>query len=126
MLLLTGPWQNIFLFMGGLATVISLWAFFRLPETLQPENRRPLSFKSVIGRLPHRLLTNRVGILLWPRRHVPVRGDVRLHLASQQIFVEIYGLGPYFPVAFAAMAGTMAIASVHQFADRARVSACGG
>jgi DHA1 family bicyclomycin/chloramphenicol resistance-like MFS transporter len=30
--------------------------------------------------------------------------------ASQQIFVDIYGLGPYFPVAFAAMAGTMAVA----------------
>ena len=30
--------------------------------------------------------------------------------ASQQIFVEIYGLGPYFPVAFAAMAGTIAVA----------------
>src|SRR5690606_17457221 len=30
--------------------------------------------------------------------------------ASQQIFVEIYGLGPYFPVAFAGMAGFVAIA----------------
>ena len=30
--------------------------------------------------------------------------------ASQQIFVELYGLGPYFPVAFAVMAGTIAVA----------------
>jgi DHA1 family bicyclomycin/chloramphenicol resistance-like MFS transporter len=30
--------------------------------------------------------------------------------ASQQIFVELYGLGPYFPVAFACMAGFIAIA----------------
>ena len=34
-LLLTGPWQSI-VFMAGLATLISLWAFFRLPETLHP------------------------------------------------------------------------------------------
>ena len=30
--------------------------------------------------------------------------------ASQQIFVEIYGLGPLFPVAFAGMAGAIAVA----------------
>ena len=47
-ILLAGPWQYIFLFMGGLATVISLWAFIRLPETMHPEYRRALSFRSVI------------------------------------------------------------------------------
>jgi DHA1 family bicyclomycin/chloramphenicol resistance-like MFS transporter len=31
--------------------------------------------------------------------------------SSQQVYVEIYGLGPYFPVAFAAMAALMAVAS---------------
>src|SRR5690606_7952223 len=46
-LLLTGPWQAIFIFMAGLATAISLWAFFRLPETLHPEYRRPLTLTAV-------------------------------------------------------------------------------
>ena len=31
--------------------------------------------------------------------------------SSQQIYVDIYGLGVYFPVAFAAMAGLMAVSS---------------
>ena len=31
--------------------------------------------------------------------------------SSQQIYVDIYGLGVYFPVAFAAMAGLMALLS---------------
>ena len=53
-LLLTGPWQSIFVFMAGLATLISLWAFFRLPETLHPEYRR--AYVQVgYRRLRHRL-----------------------------------------------------------------------
>ena len=31
--------------------------------------------------------------------------------SSQQIFVDIFGLGALFPVAFAAMAGMMAVSS---------------
>ena len=31
--------------------------------------------------------------------------------SSQQIYVDIYGLGVYFPVAFAAMAGLMGVSS---------------
>ena len=47
-ILLAGPWQYIFLFMTALATMITVWAYFRLPESLAPENRRPLSVASVI------------------------------------------------------------------------------
>src|SRR5690606_17928170 len=32
-LLLTGPWQSIFVFMGVLAAAIMFWAFLKLPET---------------------------------------------------------------------------------------------
>src|SRR5690606_26214322 len=46
-LLLSGPWQTIFLFMSGLATVIGIWAFLRLPETLRPEYRRELTLKVI-------------------------------------------------------------------------------
>ena len=38
--------------------------------------------------------------------------------SSQQIFVDIFGLGALFPVAFAAMAGMMAVSSFLQFAHR--------
>ena len=37
----------IFLFMAGLAAVVTLWAYFRLAESLAPENRRPLHPKVV-------------------------------------------------------------------------------
>lgn len=108
-ILLSGPWHNIFIFMGGLATVIALWAFFRLPETLRPEYRRPLSVKSIFDGFKI-VVTNRVAFSYGLAGTFLFGAMFGFISASQQIFVEIYGLGPYFPVAFAAMAGFIAIA----------------
>lgn len=108
-ILLTGPWEHIFLFMGGLATVICLWAFFRLPETMHPEYRRALSLSSVVDGF-RIVVTNRSALLYGLAGTFLFGAMFGFVSASQQIFVEIYGLGPYFPVAFAAMAGTIAVA----------------
>ncbi|HHY48881.1 MAG TPA: multidrug effflux MFS transporter [Alphaproteobacteria bacterium] len=108
-LLLTGPWQTIFLFMAGLATIISLWAYFRLPETLHPEYRRPLSVRAVLEGF-RIVCTNRTAFFYGLAGTFLFGAMFGFITASQQIFVEIYGLGPYFPVAFAGMAGTVAIA----------------
>src|SRR5206468_10594170 len=43
-ILLFATWHYIFIFMVVLATVIGVWVYFRLPETLHPEYRRELSF----------------------------------------------------------------------------------
>jgi len=48
-LLLVGPWHSIFLFMGGLAIAFGAWAALRLPETLEPSRRRPLTAGSILG-----------------------------------------------------------------------------
>lgn len=109
-LLLTGPWQSIFLFMGGLALVISLWAYFRLPETLDPANRRPLTFATVAEGF-RIVFTNRVAIS-YGLAGMFLFGSIFGFISqSQQVYVDIYGLGPYFPVAFAGMAGLMAVSS---------------
>lgn len=108
-ILLTGPWQYIFLFMTGLALAITLWAYVRLPETLRPELRRPLSFGSVVDGF-RIVLTNRVALFYGLAGTFLFGAMFGFISASQQIFVEIYGLGPLFPVAFAAMAGLIAVA----------------
>ena len=93
--------------MGG-STVIALWAYLRLPETLRPEYRRPLSFGSVVEGF-RLVFSNRTAF--YGLAGMFLFGAMFGFLtASQQIFVDIYGLGPYFPVAFAAMAGMMAVA----------------
>ena len=108
-ILLSGPWQNIFVFMAGLAAAIGLWAFLRLPETMHPEFRRPLSVKSVLDGF-RIVVTNRVAFSYGLAGTFLFGAMFGFISASQQIFVEIYGLGPYFPVAFAAMAGFIAVA----------------
>ncbi len=108
-ILLTGPWQYIFLFMGGLALMIGAWGFFRLPETMHPEYRRALSFRSVTDGF-RIVLTNRLALFYGLAGTFLFGAMFGFISASQQIFVELYGLGPWFPVAFAAMAGTIAVA----------------
>ncbi len=108
-ILLVGPWQYIFLFMTALATMITVWAYFRLPESLAPENRRPLSLASVIDGF-RIVVTNRQALFYGLAGTFLFGAMFGFISTSQQVFVEIYGLGPYFPVAFAGMAGAIAVA----------------
>lgn len=107
-ILLSGPWQYIFLFMGGLAAIISIWAFVRLPETLHPEYRRPLTL-GVITEGFRLVFTNRSALFYGLAGMFLFAAMFGFISTSQQIFVEIFGLGALFPVAFALIAGTMSI-----------------
>lgn len=109
-LLLTGPWQTIFVFMGGLALAFWLWTFFRLPETLPLDQRRPLSVSGVLGGF-RLVFTNRVAISYGLAGMFLFGALFGFITSAQQIYVDIYGLGVYFPVAFAAMAGLMSVSS---------------
>ena len=109
-LLLTGPWQSIFIFMGLLALAFWLWTYFRLPETLAVDQRRPLSLRSVVDGF-RIVFTNRVAISYGLAGMFLFGALFGFITSAQQIYVDIYGLGVYFPVAFAAMAGLMAVSS---------------
>ncbi|SFV30905.1 MFS transporter, DHA1 family, bicyclomycin/chloramphenicol resistance protein [Devosia crocina] len=109
-LLLTGPWQTIFLFMGGLAVAFALWTYFRLPETLPLDKRRPLSVSGLASSFKL-VFTNRPALFYGLAGMFLFGALFGFISSSQQIYVDIYGLGVYFPVAFAAMAGLMAISS---------------
>jgi MFS transporter, DHA1 family, multidrug resistance protein len=109
-LLLTGPWQTIFLFMGLLALAFWLWTFVRLPETLPMEQRRPLSARAVVEGF-RIVFTNRAAFAYGLAGMFLFGALFGFISSAQQIYVDIYGLGVYFPVAFAAMAGLMAVSS---------------
>ena len=78
---------------------------------MHPEYRRALSFKSVIDGF-RIVLTNRMALFYGLAGTFLFGAMFGFISASQQIFVELYGLGPYFPVAFAVMAGTIAVAQL--------------
>ena len=77
-----------------------LWAYFRLPETLDPANRRPLTVGVVIEGF-RLVFTNRVAFFYGLAGMFLFGALFGFISTSQQIYVDIYGLGVYFPVAFA-------------------------
>ena len=96
--------------LAGLATLISL-GLLPPARTLHPEYRRELTFKSVTGGFGI-VFTNRLALFYGLARHVPVRRHVRLRvLEPADLRRASSGLGALFPVAFAAMAGMMAVSS---------------
>ncbi len=101
-LLLAGHWSYIFLFMGGLAGVFGLWVFFRLPETLAPENQRPLKIGVIMDGF-RLVFANRTAIW-YATGGIFVFGAMTGYInAAQQIYVDVYQLGIFFPLAFASL-----------------------
>jgi DHA1 family bicyclomycin/chloramphenicol resistance-like MFS transporter len=109
-ILLTGPWHAIFIFMGAIAMLFFIWAILRLPETLKPEYRRPFKLAVIIEGF-RIVFSNRVAFFYGLGGMFLFGAMFGFIVSTQQIFVGIYGLGEYFPVAFAVMAGFMALAS---------------
>ncbi|WFU10708.1 multidrug effflux MFS transporter [Rhizobium sp. CB3090] len=106
-------WQWIFIALAIASAVLFLIAFLRMKETLPDHERLPLSVSSVVSGFKT-VLTNRItcgymlGLTLFT-------GVICAYVVSvQQVFGEVYGLGEWFPIAFAATAGGTAVA---QFAN---------
>ncbi len=106
-LLFTGHWWTIFIFMGVSAALVAAWVHYRLPETLTQENRRPLTL-SVITQGFKLVLSNRVSVAYSIATMFLLGALFGFINSSQQVYVEIYGLGVWFPLAFAVMASVMA------------------
>ena len=107
--MLVTQWRGIFivLMLYGLAALI--WSALRMPETLAASDRRSLAIRDVLGAF-RQTVTNRQTI-----GYALAAGGVQGSLfafvfSSQQVFTDIYKLGHYFPVAFAAIAIGVAVA----------------
>ena len=110
LLLFTGHWEMIFLFMAGLAAAITVWAYLRLAESLTEDNRRPLHPR-VIAEGFGLVFSNR-SAFFYGVSSIFIMGALFGFIGTaQQIYVDIYDLGAWFPVAFAAVAGLMAVSS---------------
>jgi MFS transporter, DHA1 family, multidrug resistance protein len=107
-LLQVGNWRHVFdlLLVAGL--IVALWAGLRLPETMRPGGAEPLPLGASIRyalETPQTIGYAVSGGLLF--------GCVLGYVSSaQQVFVDVYHLGFGFPLAFGAIALTMAAASL--------------
>lgn len=103
-------WNWIFILLGIVATILFVWALLRLKESLPPEERIPLSFGAVADGFKT-VLTNRItcGYMIGLTMFT---GVISAYVISvQQVFGEVYGLGDWLPIAFAATAGGIAVAN---------------
>ncbi len=108
--MLFGEWHLIFVFMAVIAAVILGWMWLRLPETLHPEYRRPFTLASVMTGFKV-VMTNRLSLWYTLAMSVILGALFGFINSAQQVYVGIYGLGVWFPIAFAAVAGLMSAAS---------------
>lgn len=111
LILLVGPWQLIFVFIAAVATVFVAWTWFRLGESLAPENRRQLNF-AVVADGFRIVLSNRRAFFYGIVGAFMYGIIVTMFSTAQQVYVELYGLGQWFPVAFGAIAVIAAAASL--------------
>lgn len=110
LVLFSGHWSWVFAFIGLLGLAISFWVYQRLPETLAPENRRPLRFATVVEGF-RVVFTNRLAFFYAMAGTFVFGALFGFINTSQQIYVDVYGLGALFPVAFASVAIFMAMSS---------------
>lgn len=108
--LLAGSWHLIFAFLFVVSIVILGWMALRLPETRLPENRDPLSVAWLVAAFREAATTRQT--LGYTLATGAVFGGLMGYINSaQQIFVEIYGLGAWFPAVFGCVAAALAVAS---------------
>jgi MFS transporter, DHA1 family, multidrug resistance protein len=109
-ILLYADWHAIFIFMATVGAAVTLWAWLRLPETLALEKRRPFTLSSVADGFKI-VMTNRLSLWYTLATSIIFGALFGFINSSQQVYVGIYGLGVWFPVMFAAVAGLMAVSS---------------
>jgi len=109
-IMLFGDWHWIFVFMAVIAVIVGAWMYVRLPETLAPEDVRPFTPKVIIDGF-RIVLTDRVALCYTIASTFIFGALFGFINSAQQVYVGIYGLGVWFPVAFAAVALFMALSS---------------
>lgn len=110
LMMIFANWHMIFVLMAIIAAAITFWTWARLPETLHPEDRRAIDLSSIAQGF-RIVLSNRVSIGYTLASTAVFSALFGFINSAQQIYVGIYGLGAWFPVLFAVVAGLMAVSS---------------
>lgn len=107
--MLLAQWRGIFVVLTVYGLVALVWTMARLPETLPPSERKPFSAGEILDAF-RKTLTDRQ-TLGYALAASGVFGALLGYVfSSQQLFTSVYHLGRYFPLAFAAIAASIAIA----------------
>lgn len=103
-------WRTIFHVLAGGTGLVLIWVLLRLPETMLPANRQRINPAS-IARNWRRVATDRTGAGYAVAAGIALGGLFGFLTSSPQIFADVFRAPDLFPVAFAVVAGTMAVAN---------------
>jgi DHA1 family bicyclomycin/chloramphenicol resistance-like MFS transporter len=108
-LMLLTEWRGIFAVLTLYGVLALLWSAWRMPETLPVAKRKSLAFRDVF--FAYRQTVTHRQTLGYGLAAGALQGALFAYVfTSQQVFTEIYHLGSYFPLAFAAIAFGIAVA----------------
>lgn len=109
-ILALAPWPWIFGVLAIFGGVMALWAAWKLPETMHPEDRRPLSL-SAIATAVRFTLTRRMAVGYMIASACAIGGLFGFITSAQQVFVDVFHEEDLFPAIFALIAIFMGLSS---------------
>ena len=122
-ILIFGSWREIALGTALFSLAVFVWSALRLPETLHPGDRRPLTLERTLYAF-RVVLTTRVS-LCYTLASALIFGVLFGFInQAEQVFTEVFALGPTFTLWFSAVAIVMSGVSfvnsrlVHRFGMR--------
>lgn len=108
--LLVAGWRWIFGGMAVMGALVGLWAWLRLPETLNPDYRQPIALGTILRNMGH--AASERAAMGYVVGGAMLTGALFGYInSSQQLIAEHFGAGARFPLLFALLAGGMAFAN---------------
>ncbi|NBW74579.1 MAG: MFS transporter [Sphingomonadaceae bacterium] len=108
--LAVASWRWIFGGMALLGVMVWVWAWIRLPETLNPDYRQAIAPRAILTNM-WTAASNRASMGYVIGASLLVSGLFGYINSAQQLVAEHFGAGTTFPLIFALMAGGMAVAN---------------
>jgi DHA1 family bicyclomycin/chloramphenicol resistance-like MFS transporter len=110
-IILIAPWRWIFCVLAAFGAAVGLWVLLRLPETLDPADRLPISTNRILGAFGF-VLRNRLAVGYMLAMTMLLGSLFGFINSAQQIFVDSFGATALFTTIFAMIAVSMALASM--------------
>lgn len=110
-IMLFAPWEWIFGILAVYSASLIVWVYLRLPETIHPEDRKPLSATNVIHAFKI-VLTNRVTLGYMLAMGLVMGGLFGFINSAEQIFVDVFQAPRLFTTIFAVIAAAIGVASL--------------
>ncbi|MBI1391200.1 MAG: MFS transporter [Alphaproteobacteria bacterium] len=110
-ILLFSPWRGIFVALFLYGFIVTVWAFLRLPETLDPAFRTRLNARRIFNAY-REFFSDRCASGYTFASALCFGALFGYISAAEQIFFEVFEIGDLFALAFAAVAVSLGIATL--------------